>query len=101
MRAFRNKRLRKLLTPPEHYTYERGFNPKRSNYYSKGFVVRSGGSFPWLGHGGMTNHCGGVIGHKGAYQYAAVSNWNNSTSPFVDSILDQAISNAISMIQLR
>jgi hypothetical protein len=46
----------------------------------------------------MTNHCGGVIGHNAGYQWAVVSNWNNAGPPYVDAILDRALTEAVGKI---
>jgi N-acyl-D-amino-acid deacylase len=94
-----HKAISELLTPPGHYTRQANFDPASSEFYSKGFHVRFAGGRPWLSHGGMTQHCGGVIGHNAGYQFVAVSNWNNSQSPFVDSILDHAVAEAVSQIR--
>jgi N-acyl-D-amino-acid deacylase len=83
-----------ILTPPTHYAKDPDFDPARSAYYSKGFFVRLFDGKPWFSHGGMTNHCGGVIGYNAGYQWAVVSNWNNAQPPYVDSILDSALTEA-------
>lgn len=90
--------LAELLTPPSHYTKEPEFDSASSPYYSKGFWVRYSGGRPWFSHGGMTNHCGGVIGYNVGYQWAVVSNWNNAQSPYVDSLLDRALTEAVRKI---
>jgi CubicO group peptidase (beta-lactamase class C family) len=90
--------LSELLTPPSHYTKDPDFDPASSPYYSKGFWVRFSGGRPWFSHGGMTNHCGGVIGHNAGYQWAVVSNWNNAQSPYVDSILARALTEVVSKL---
>lgn len=90
--------IRQILTPPDHYAGEPGFDPARSDYYSKGFNVRYSGGRPWLSHGGMTNHCGGVIGHNAGYQFVAVSNWNNARQPYVDAILDRALAESVARL---
>jgi CubicO group peptidase (beta-lactamase class C family) len=90
--------LSELLTPPSHYLKEPGFDPASSAYYSKGFTVRYSGGRPWFSHGGMTNHCGGVIGHNAGYQWSVVSNWNNAQSPYVDTILDRVLTEAVTKI---
>jgi len=87
-----------ILTPPAHYSHEAGFNPARSNFYSKGFNVRFSGGRPWFSHSGMTNHCGGVIGHNAGYQFVAVSNWNAPGPPYVDSLLDPALAEAVAKL---
>lgn len=87
--------MAEILTPPAHYTRDPGFNPGSSAFYSKGFNVRLSGGQPWFGHSGMTQHCGGVIGHHAGYQYIAVSNWNNADHPYVDVILGQALKEAV------
>jgi len=92
---------REITTPPNHYLHEKGFNPSSSYFYSKGFNVRFSGGAPWISHGGMTNHCGGTIGYNAGYQFAAVSNWNNAQSPFVDAILDHALGEAVGKLKLR
>jgi N-acyl-D-amino-acid deacylase len=84
-----------ILTPPAHYTLEPDFDAASSTFYSKGFNVRFSGGQPWLGHSGMTQHCGGVIGHHSGYQYIAVSNWNNAARPYVDLILGRAMEKAV------
>jgi hypothetical protein len=70
-------------------------NPTKSEYYSKGFNVRYAGAHPWVSHGGMTNHCGGVIGHNAGYQFVAISNWNNSQGPYVDAILSHVLGESV------
>ena len=90
------KGISEILTPPSHYARQANFDPASSTFYSKGFNVRFAGGRPWLSHGGMTLHCGGVIGHNAGYQFVAVSNWNSSQSPFVDSILDHAVAESVS-----
>jgi CubicO group peptidase (beta-lactamase class C family) len=87
-----------ILTPPDHYSREPGFDAAASNFYSKGFNVRFSGGRPWLSHSGMTNHCGGVIGHDAGYQFVAVSNWNAPQSPFVDALLDPALAGAVARL---
>jgi CubicO group peptidase (beta-lactamase class C family) len=87
--------MSEILTPPAHYNREAGFKPASSQFYSKGFNVRFSGEQPWLGHSGMTQHCGGVIGHSSGYQYIAVSNWNNAGNPYVDAILGRALKDAV------
>lgn len=76
-----------ILTPPDLYAQQPGFDAALSNFYSKGFNICFSGGRPYYSHGGMTNHCGGVIGHNAGYQFVAVSNWNHSQPPYVDSIL--------------
>jgi CubicO group peptidase (beta-lactamase class C family) len=93
--AISARAIREILDPPAHYTHESGFDPTRSEYYSKGFNVRYSGGRPWVSHGGMTNHCGGVIGHNAGYQFVAVSNWNNAREPYVDAILSHALGEAV------
>ena len=87
--------LSEILTPPAHYLSEPDFNPASSRFYSKGFNVRFSGEKPWFGHSGMTQHCGGIIGHSSGYQYIAVSNWNNAGNPYLDAILDRALKDAV------
>jgi len=99
--ALSKQALREILTPPRHYSHEAQFDPKRSDYYSKGFIVRYSGGLPWISHGGMTLHCGGVIGYNAGYQFAAVSNWNNSQSPNADAILDHAIGEAVGKMSIH
>jgi CubicO group peptidase (beta-lactamase class C family) len=96
--AISNWALLQILTPPDHYTHASGFDPGRSTYYSKGFNVRFSGGRPWYSHSGMTNHCGGVIGFNAGYQFVAVSNWNNTGQPYVDSILNRALTEAVGKI---
>jgi len=91
--------VNEILTPPAHYLHEKGFDRNRSGYYSKGFNVRFSGGVPWISHGGMTLHCGGIIGYNAGYQFAGLSNWNNSRSPFVDAILDRALTEAVAKIR--
>ncbi len=88
-----------MVNQHTHYARQANFDPASSSYYSKGFHVRFSGGRPWLSHGGMTIHGGGVIGHNAGYQFVAVSNWNNSQAPFVDSILDHAVAEAVREIQ--
>ncbi len=83
--------ISEISTPPSLYARHAKFDPANSTFYSKGFDVRFSGGRPWVAHGGMTLHCGGVVGHNAGYQFVVVSNWNNSQSPFVDSILDRAV----------
>jgi CubicO group peptidase (beta-lactamase class C family) len=90
--------IRQIVTPPDHYSGEPGFDPARSDYYSKGFNVRYSGGQPWLSHGGMTNHCGGIIGHNAGYQFVAVSNWNSARQPYVDAILDRALAESVARL---
>ncbi len=99
--ALSAKAIREILDPPEHYTHEAGFDPTHSEYYSKGFNVRYSGGRPWLSHGGMTNHCGGIIGHNADYQFVAVSNWNNAGNPYVDTILNSPLTEAVGKLNLR
>ena len=87
--------MAEILTPPAHYTREPDFNLASSRFYSKGFNVRFSGGQPWFAHGGMTQHCGGVIDHNSGYQYVAVSNWNNADNPYVDAILGRALKDAV------
>jgi CubicO group peptidase (beta-lactamase class C family) len=87
--------MSEILTPPTHYTREPGFKSDASKFYSKGFNVTFSGRQPWFGHSGMTQHCGGIIGHNSGYQYIAVSNWNNAKNPYVDVILGQALKNSV------
>ena len=89
--AISARAMQEILTPPAHYGHEAGFDPADSEYYSKGFIVRYSDGKPWFSHGGMTNHCGGVIGHNAGCQFVAVSNWNNSGQPYVDKILGSAL----------
>jgi len=93
--------VREILTPPAYYKRQKGFDPSRSGYYSKGLIVRYSGGQPWFSHGGMTQHCGGVIGYNAGYQFAAVSNWNSVKAPNVDSMLDHALGQAVGKIVLR
>ena len=93
------KAVSEILTPPSHYASQPKFDPKSSNYYSKGFNVRYSGGVPWLSHGGMTNHCGGAIGHNAGYQFIVLSNWNNVGSPYVDQILDHAVAEAVAKLK--
>ena len=93
------KAISEIVTPPSHYAREPKFDPASSGFYSKGFDVRFSGGLPRLSHGGMTQHCGGVIGHNAGYQFVAVSNWNNARAPFVDAILDHAVAEAVSEIR--
>jgi CubicO group peptidase (beta-lactamase class C family) len=88
--------MSEILTPPAHYARERDFNPASSTFYSKGFNVRFSGGQPWFAHGGMTQHCGGIIGHHSGCQYVVVSNWNNADNPYVDAILGRALNDAAS-----
>jgi N-acyl-D-amino-acid deacylase len=90
--------MRQILTPPKHYHSEPGFDPTSSEYYSKGLYVRYVGGHPWFSHGGMTNHCGGVIGFNAGYQYVALSNGNHSQQPYVDAIMDGALGKAVAKI---
>ena len=90
--------MSEILTPPAHYNGEPGFNPASSKFYSKGFNVRFSGGKPWFGHSGMTQHCGGVIGHSSGYQYVALSNWNNAVNPCVDVILDRALKDRVGVM---
>lgn len=94
--ALSQKALRELLTPPTYYATKPDFDPAKSNFYSKGFDIRFSGGRPWFSHGGMTLHCGGIIGHNAGYQFVGVSNWNASKPPFVDEILDHALGVALS-----
>ena len=87
--------MSEIMTPPAHYPLEPDFNPASSKFYSKGFNVRFSGGRPWFGHSGMTQHCGGVIGHNANCQYIAVSNWNNAANPYVDVILGRALQEAV------
>jgi N-acyl-D-amino-acid deacylase len=87
--------MKEILTPPALYLRQAGFDAGSSKFYSKGFNVRFSGGRPWLGHGGMTQHCGGVIGHNAGYQYIAVSNWNNAGDPYVDVILGKALNDTV------
>jgi CubicO group peptidase (beta-lactamase class C family) len=93
--ALSSNALSELRTPPAHCASDPGFDPATSPFYSKGFSVRYEDGRPWYSHGGMTNHCGGVIGHDAGYQWAVVSNWNHSQPPYVDRILDRALSEAV------
>ncbi len=90
--------MQEVLTPPLHYLRELGFDRSRSEFYSKGFFVRYSGGVPWLSHSGMTNHCGGIIGYNAGYQFAAVSNWNNAGAPYVDQILNSALTEAVARL---
>src|SRR5690606_3758132 len=99
--AISQKMLREIITPPSHYTKLPDFNPKTSSYYSKGFDVRQADGKYWLAHGGMTLHCGGAIGHNAGYQFAVLSNWNNASAPYVDTILDKAVAEAIATARAR
>lgn len=90
--------LHQILTPPEHYTHESGFDPAKSEFYSKGFNVRSSGGRAWFSHAGMTNHCGGMIGHNAGFQFVVVSNGNSAQAPYVDSILNQALTEAMAKL---
>jgi CubicO group peptidase (beta-lactamase class C family) len=90
--------LQEILTPPSHYAKDPHFDASSSPFYSKGLWVRFSGGRPWYDHSGMTNHCGGVIGYNAGYQWAVVSNWNNAHSPYVDSILDRALTEAVRKI---
>lgn len=96
--ALSPRSLSEIRTPPEHTRSEPGFAPETSEYYSKGWRVRYSGGRPWLAHGGMTNHCGGVIGYAAGYQFVAVSNWNNVGAPYVDVLLGRALSAAASRV---
>jgi N-acyl-D-amino-acid deacylase len=87
--------ISEILTPPVHYTHEPGFDPASSNFYSKGFNVRFLGGRPGFGHSGMTQHCGGVIGHASGYHYIAVANWNNAGHPYVDAILGRVLKGVV------
>lgn len=87
--------MRQILTPPEHYTHEPNFHPTRSSFYSKGLNVRFSGGQPWFSHSGMTNHCGGMIGYHAGYQFVGVSNWNYAQSPYVDAMLNRALTDAV------
>ena len=87
--------IREIHTPPHHYTRKPDFDANHSEFYSKGFNVRYSGGRPWLSHGGMTNHCGGIIGYNAGCQFVAVSNWNNAQQPYVDSILNRALTEAV------
>jgi CubicO group peptidase (beta-lactamase class C family) len=91
--------IKEILAPPAHYLLEKGFDRSRTGYYSKGFNVRFSGGVPWVSHGGMTLHCGGAIGYNAGYQFAALSNWNHSKSPFVDAILDHALGEAVGKLK--
>lgn len=93
--AISERALEEIHTPPDHYRKDPGFDRRSSEFYSKGFVVRSFGGAPWLSHSGMTNHCGGIIGYNAGYQFAAVSNWNNAEPPYVDRILNAALTEAV------
>jgi N-acyl-D-amino-acid deacylase len=89
--ALSSRAISEILTPPTHYTRDPAFDPATSNFYSKGFNVRFFGGEPGFSHSGMTQHCGGVIGHTSGYQYIAVANWNNAGNPYVDAILGRAL----------
>ncbi len=99
--AISQKMLREIITPPSHYTKQPDFNPQSSSFYSKGFNVRQSDGKYWLAHGGMTLHSGGAIGHNAGYQFAVLSNWNNASQPFVDSILGKAVAEAIATARSR
>lgn len=90
--------MHQLLTPPEHYIHEAGFDPGSSKFYSKGLNVCFADGQPWFAHSGMTNHCGGIIGYNAGYQFVGVSNWNHTQSPYVDSMLKQALTQAVAEI---
>ena len=92
--------IAEILTPPEHYTREPGFDRATSTFYSKGFNVRFSDGRAWFSHSGMTQHCGGVIGHNAGCQYVAVSNWNNAHSPYVDVILGRVLKAAVAKAPL-
>ncbi|MFO1498516.1 MAG: serine hydrolase domain-containing protein [Verrucomicrobiota bacterium] len=87
--------MAEILTPPAHSRREPGFDPANAKFYSKGFNVTLTHGHFGLSHGGMTQHCGGVIGHHLGYQYIAVSNWNNADQPYVDVILGRALKEAV------
>jgi len=87
--------MNEIRTPPEHYGGTAGFDPETSAFYSKGFNVRLSDGRAWLGHGGMTNHCGGVIGHNAGYQFVVVSNWNSPQAPYVDTLLRQPLADTV------
>jgi CubicO group peptidase (beta-lactamase class C family) len=93
--ALSKSALSEILTPPAHYAREPGFDPATSGFYSKGFNVRLSDGQAWLGHSGMTQHCGGVIGHDSGHRYVVVSNWNNAQKPYVDVILGRALKEAL------
>jgi CubicO group peptidase (beta-lactamase class C family) len=99
--AISQKVLREIITPPSHYIKLPDFNPKTSSYYSKGFDVRQSDGKYWLAHGGMTLHCGGAIGHNAGYQFAVLSNWNSASAPYVDTILNKAVAEAIATARAR
>jgi len=80
---------------PSGLKRQRDFRPAGSTFYSKGFNVIFSGGQPWFGHSGMTQHCGGIIGHQAGYQYIAVSNWNNADKPYVDVILGRALNDTL------
>jgi len=94
--AISPKSMSEICTPPMHYKQNPEFDLSSSSFYSKGFNVRIIEGTPWLGHGGMTNHCGGSIGYASGYRYAAVSNWNHTGEPYVHTILERALTAALS-----
>ncbi len=96
--ALSARSIQEILTSPAHYRSDPGFDPASSEYYSKGLIVRYSGGRPWFSHGGMTNHCGGVIGYNAGYQFVAVSNWNNAQEPYVAQIMDRALTEAVNTI---
>lgn len=93
--ALSKSALHEITTPPDHYRQKIDFDPTKTQYYSKGFEVRFSGGRPWFSHGGMTNHCGGMIGYNAGYQFVCLSNWNNTGDPWVDSILNRALTDSV------
>ncbi|HLJ57352.1 MAG TPA: serine hydrolase domain-containing protein [Chthonomonadaceae bacterium] len=93
--ALSTRALAEIATPPEHCRRRSDFDPAAEAFYSKGFQVGLECGRPVLGHGGMTNHCGGVIGHAAGRQYVAVSNWQAPASPYVDRLLGDALRRAL------
>lgn len=83
--------MREIAPPPVDYLLESKFYAACSPYYSKGFQVLYADGRIRLGHGGMTNHCGGIIGHQSGIQFVAVSNWNASQDHVVDTLLGTAL----------
>ena len=93
--ALSDRALQESTSPPDYLSR----NPDAAaSFYSKGFRVERVGDEIRLGHGGMTNHCGGVIGHHAEYQYAAVTNWNNAGPPWAAEILDTAVKSAVAAL---
>jgi len=89
--------LHEIATAPDAWRKRPDFDPRETRFYSKGFYVYNhrGEARPLLAHGGMTNHCGGVIGYNAGYRFVAVSNGNTPAGPYVDALLDRALAESV------